>query len=98
MRPKFDMTFDNTAVPLENNFTSPRNSHRTQIIKSVLDNKQKYAVSGIINDPRNSTRGVKPPKYNMDVAQMAKQGMRNAYDEFGLEGFPEGKYPTFDAK
>ena len=67
---------------------SPRSSYRNQIIKSVLENKQKFAVQTMVGDPRHSKNGVVPAKYKMNVQDMIKQGQKNAFDEFGLEGFP----------
>ena len=67
---------------------SPRSSYRKQIIKSVLENKQKF--QSMIGDPRNSKNEKLPLKYQykMTVQDMIKQGQKNAFDEFGLEGFP----------
>lgn len=99
LRPKFDLTFDATRQNKTGiDSATPRSTYRKQIIKSVLDNKQKYAVQTLIGDPRNTKNGENPIKYKLNVREMIKQGQKNAFDEFGLEGYPDGKYPAFDAR
>ena len=98
LKPKFEFSTEVKTTPdIPDILPKPSARARKLLISSVLDNKSKHSVSALVDDPRHKASGINS-RYKIGVKDMVKLGQQGGMDEFGLEGFPSGKYPTFDAK